>query len=181
MILDATAGNRTMWQTKKVEDIIYIDIEKKLKRKPTIFADCTNTPFLSETFDTIFYDPPQMWGGEPFHHEAVGFLLRRQWARSKPYAWTYYGWDKYKTRNELIVFIYRAQKEFQRILKYDGLLWLKWNECKISLNRILVIFIDWTEVMRLYVNDPTHTASKHQTYWICLSKKKKETMQTTLT
>ena len=180
MILDATAGNRTMWQTKKAEDIIYIDIEKQLKTKPTIFADNTNTPFLSEIFDTIFYDPPHRWGGEPFFHGQVGFLQKRQWARTKPFAWTYYGWDKYKTRLQLIKHIYHAQKEFKRILKQDGLLWLKWNECEISLNRILAIFSDWTEIMRLYISDPTHTASKHQTYWICLTKKKKEIMQTTL-
>ena len=180
MILDATAGNRSMWQHKTSENIIYLDIEKRLKHKPTIFADNTNTPFLSGIFDTIFYDPPHRWGGEPFEHGQVSFLQKRQWARTKPFAFTYYGWDKYKTRVSLIRHIYMAQKEFYRILKDDGVLWLKWNDCGIELRRVLTIFADWTELMRLYIQDPTHTASEKQTYWVCLSKEKRDIKQTAL-
>jgi len=63
MILDATAGNRTMWKVKDAEGIIYIDMERRLMNKPTIFADNNTTPFLDKAFDTIFYDPPHKWGG----------------------------------------------------------------------------------------------------------------------
>jgi hypothetical protein len=34
MILDATAGNRSIYQYKKSENIIFIDIEKQLWTKP---------------------------------------------------------------------------------------------------------------------------------------------------
>jgi len=179
MILDATAGNRTMYETKNVKSIIYIDIEKQLWRKPTIFADCTRTPFKSKTFHTIFFDPPHTWGRPTFDFKTARFLKSRQWAREHPYGHTYYGWDKYKNRQELIAFIYRAQKEFLRILRDDGLLWLKWCEVDIPLLHILAIFENWRILLKLNIEDPTHTFGKGQTYWICMCKK--EGYQTELT
>ena len=62
MILDATAGNRTMWQTKQADGIIYIDMEKRLEVKPTIFCSNEQTPFRDNTFDNIFYDSPHTYG-----------------------------------------------------------------------------------------------------------------------
>jgi len=47
-----------MWTHKNSKNIIYIDIEKQLWNKPTIYADCTQTPFKDKTFDAIFFDPP---------------------------------------------------------------------------------------------------------------------------
>jgi hypothetical protein len=180
MILDATAGNRTMYECKQTDSIIYIDMEKKLKVKPTIFADNTNTPFLDATFDTIFYDPPHLWGNKegytPFYPKEY-----KKWASEhKPFAFTYYGWDKYQSREALIAHIYRAQKEFARIIKPNGLLWLKWNETRIPLNRILTIFAEWHVLLILRINDITQTWGTAQTFWVCLTKKKGEMKQTTL-
>jgi len=180
MILDATAGNRTMWKHKNTENIIYIDIEKKLERKPTIFADNANTPFLSESFDTIFYDPPHAWGMEGHYHTYPNRSspLYKKWGdEGVP---RYYGWDIYKTHSQLAAHIYKAQKEFQRILKDGGLLWLKWNEMTIPLHKILGIFNEWQEMLRIYVKHPSQTAGKAQTYWVCLIKEKRETTQTAL-
>ena len=180
MILDATAGNRTMWKHKNTENIIYIDIEKKLERKPTIFTDNTNTPFLSGIFDTIFYDPPHGWGDKTiwyaYKHRSKEYF--EKWGDRKiP---RYYGTDKYKSRSELVAHIYHAQKEFYRILKDDGLLWLKWNEYSIPLARLLTFFGDWRELMRIYVCAPSQTFGEQQTYWVCLTKEKRETTQTAL-
>jgi hypothetical protein len=180
MILDATAGNRSMWRHKNTPNIIYIDIEKKLERKPTIFADNTKTPFLSGIFDTIFYDPPHSWRQDLFWasfptHEEYSKLYK-----PKKCVVAYYGWDKYKNQQELLVHLWRAQKEFHRILKDDGLLWLKWNVQNISIRRVLLLFEDWKELLRLYIKAPSQTAGKSQTYWICLMKEKKEFKQTTL-
>lgn len=180
MILDATAANRTMWLSKDMEGIIYIDMEKKLEVKPMIYCDNTNTPFLPKFFDTIFYDPPFGWGeGHP--------LYKYPDAASVPY-WVskygsiprYYGWDKHKNQQELIVHLYRAQKEFHRILKDDGVLWLKWNVIKISIHRVLSIFELWFVMLELPVKAPTQTAGKSQTYWVCLMKKKRDYVQSTL-
>lgn len=180
MILDATAGNRTMWNWKNVPDIIYIDIEKKLERKPTLFADNTNTPFLPETFDTIFYDPPHGWGeGSTFYKypDSKSFKERWQGYGEVP---RYYGWDKFKMKTQLIHHIYNAQKEFCRILKDDGLLWFKWNEVKIPLRKVLPVFDRWAVLLFLYIKSPTQTAGTKQTFWICMTKKREKEMQTRL-
>jgi len=180
MILDATAGNRTMWLYKNCPDIIYTDIEKKLKNKPTIYADNTNTPFLPQTFDTIFYDPPHNWGGGDEPNPVYPSEIKKWAQKHKPFAFTYYGWDKYKTRVALMAHVYHAQKEFMRILKDDGLLWFKWNEMRIPVDRILACFTDWVQLLTLRVDDVSHTAGKGQTFWICFTKKREKTQQSTL-
>ena len=180
MILDATAGNRTMWKHKNTENIIYIDIEKKLERKPTIYADNTNTPFLSGIFATIFYDPPFIIRkGEGTFFSRPGTSKRVQKTMGLG-GFSFYGVGRYTTKQALIAHIYRAEKEFTRILKDDGVLWLKWNETDISLNRILSLFTDWHELLRIYVRSPSQTIGKAQTYWVCLTKEKRETTQTAL-
>ena len=180
MILDATAGNRTMWEHKKCPDIIHLDMDREIQIKPDILADNTTTPFSEKTFSDIFYDPPHTWGGGVYF-----FSFRNEAERAKIYPHvhgvpTYYGWDKYKTREGLISHIHRAQLEFYRILKDDGILWLKWNEMSIPLNRVLVIFNQWLVLMKLYVNDPTHTAGTAQTFWVCMCKEKGDYKQKTL-
>jgi len=180
MILDATAGNRTMWQWKDCPDILHIDMDNELEVKPDMLADNTQLPFLPQTFNTIFYDPPHTWGG---HTHYFSFRNRAERAKVFPHCTgvpTYYGWDKYKTKDALINHLNRAAKEFRRVLKDDGLLWIKWNEMSMPLRTILVIFREWVELMRLYVHDPSHTAGQAQTYWILLTKEKGEGIQTTL-
>jgi len=180
MILDATAGNRTMWHDKKAEHTIYIDIEKKLTVKPTIFADNTNTPFSDKQFSIIFYDPPHGWGeGHPFYKYPDAESFKKKWPGYGDIP-RYYGWDKCKNQQELIVHIWRAQKEFHRILQDDGLLWLKWNTQLISIHRVLALFDLWIKMLELPIKAPTQTAGRSQTYWICLAKKRIEFVQNTL-
>lgn len=180
MILDAGAGNRTMWRTKNADDIIYIEIERKIERKPTIFASNIQTPFLDKSFDTIFFDPPHGWGeGHPFFAIPDHATFHKMWPGYGAIP-RYYGWDKFKNQQELLVYLWRVQKELHRILKDDGLLWLKWNETLIRLYRILIIFEDWNEMLRLYIKAPTQTAGKAQTYWVCLMKEKRDYVQATL-
>lgn len=180
MILDATAGNRTMWQHKRHPHIIYIDVEKKLEVKPTMWASNEHTPFPDELFDAIFYDPPHNWGGAIHYFSFPSKAERMEVFPNASGIPTYYGWDKFKTRNRLIKHIYNTQKEFRRILKPDGLLWFKWNEMRIALSRILGAFAEWQVLLTLYIEDPTHTAGHHQTYWICMCKKEGKTLQTPL-
>jgi len=180
MILDATAGNRTMWECKNNPNVIYLDMEKRLEIKPTIFADHRQLPFKDEVFDTIFYDPPHYWGNAVHYFSFPNRELRQTVFPDTSGIPTYYGWDKYKTKSGLIKSIYQAQKEFWRVLKKDGLLWLKWNELAIELRKILAIFNRWRVMMTLYIQDPTHTAGKHQTYWVCLCKDLRKAAQTTL-
>jgi len=180
MILDATAGNRTMWQYKNSPDIIHMDMDRELQVKPDILADNTNTPFLDKTFTDIFYDPPHTWGG------GISFFsFRNAKEREKVFPHvtgvpTYYGWDKYKTKDALINHINKASKEFYRILKDDGILWIKWNEMSMPLKTIKTIFHQWIILMELYINDPSHTAGQAQTFWVCMCKEKGEYKQQTL-
>lgn len=180
MILDATAGNRTMWLIRDNENVVYIDIEKKLQHKPMIFADNTNTPFLDKSFNTIFYDPPHDFGAPPFDHTLKLTPETVEYIKHHPFCTTYYGWDKYKNQQALIVHIYKAQKEFYRILADDGLLWFKWTEIKVSLHKVLSLFCDWHVLIEINIADPTRTWGKKKVFWVCMTKIKREYKQETL-
>jgi len=180
LILDATAGNRTMWKHKTSDSIIYIDLERKLKHKPTIFADNTNTPFLSSSFDTIFFDPPHDYGRDDSDILGMSRIQKKYAKKTEKRLHSYYGWKYVPTRVEMIKLLYNAQKEFHRILKNDGLLWLKWCELKFTIDRVLAIFHEWTELLRVPVTSTSHTMGQAQTYWICLTKEKREDTQTEL-
>jgi hypothetical protein len=180
MILDATAGNRTMWQTKISDKIIYIDMERKLQTKPTLFADNMATPFRDATFTSIFYDPPHDFGAKPFDHEMRPLAVNREYIKHHPFSTTYYGWDKYATKMDLIKHLWQAQHEFYRILTHDGLLWVKWCEIALPINKLLSIFADWSLLLEIKVRSPTQTWGSKQTWWLCLCKKSMESRQTTL-
>lgn len=180
MNLDATAGNQTMWVNKGWEHIFHIDMERKLTVKPDMFCLNTQTPFQDSIIDNIFYDPPHLFG----HHNSLFSIpdrgtFRQIYPEEKGIP-RYYGADKYKTQTALIHHVYDAQKEFLRILKEDGLLFLKWNESCIHINTILRLFEDWHELLRIPVklNNPNRTT--RQTYWIVLGKKKKKNVQISL-
>jgi hypothetical protein len=174
MILDATAGNRVIWTYKKSENIIYADIEKQLWVKPTIIADNRQLPFQDKTFHTIFFDPPHDWGDEPFDFKIAKWDKSRRLVRNYAYGYTYYGWDKYKTKKELIKYIYNAQIELHRVLKDDGLLFVKWCEMRMSRKSLLALLDRWRLLMEIAVGDPLHTLGKSQTWWLIMEKKEKE-------
>lgn len=180
MILDATAGNRTMWKHKKCEGIIYSDIEKNLKVKPTIFADNRQLPFRDETFSTIFFDPPHDIGVDDSDILTMGKFALKEARATEKRLHTYYGLYYIKTVDDMIKLLYYTQKEFMRILKYSGLLWLKWNDVAMQLNRVLAIFADWKILLIIPQTSTSHTMGTKQTYWVCMIKEKKETKQVTL-
>jgi hypothetical protein len=172
MILDATAGNRSIYQYKKSENIIFIDIEKQLWTKPTMFADSRKLPFQGKAFHTVIFDPPHDWGGDPFDFKTGEFLKSRQWGRTKPYQFTYYGWDKYRYKHEMIKYLYESQKEFARVTADTGLLIVKWCEVRIPLKRLLAILTEWRLLIEIPVHDPNHTYGESQTYWLIMEKRK---------
>ena len=180
MILDATAANRTMWKSKDNPNIIYLDMEKRIPVKPTIFANNTQTPFTDKSFTEIFYDPPHGWEYEPFMHYTKGVPPDERYPPEEWKKQTYYGWMQYKNQQSLIVHIYKAQKEFHRILTDDGLLWVKWNECRIKIDRVLALFEDWDKLMKIKVEDPTHTKGWQNTWWVVMAKIKRDYKQSML-
>jgi len=185
-ILDATASNRSMWKTKDSEYIIFMDIEKALEIKPDLIRDCRDTGFPNESIGTIFYDPPHWWGdktGNTFWtcRNKLEDIAFRKRVNSKPRGYTYYGTDKYKTKTQLLRFIYDSQKEFYRILKRDGILWLIWSEVKLPLSKIIVFFKDWFEMIRLPISSPLQSMGKNQNYWVMFMKRPLTHKQTEIT
>lgn len=180
MILDATAGWRRMWHKKQVNTIIYSDIEKQLKPKPTIFADNRKLPFKGSSFSTIFFDPPHDIGRDDSDLLTMGKLRLKEAKATERRLHTYYGLQYVKTVNDMIKLIYYSQKEFYRVLEDGGLLWLKWCNVAMPLDRVLAIFSDWIILLKQPVTSEFHTMGKSQTYWVCLLKEKRESVQTTL-
>ena len=181
LTLDATAGNQKMWVTKEKERIIHIDVVKELAVKPNCWMDSRRLAFKDEIFDTIFFDPPYyggvqrgtMWFATP-DKETWDKMVQKNNPGGKSGEFpSYYGVDLYKTKSALIAYIYNSVKEFERVLKQDGLLWLKWNEARIPLNNILVIFKEkWALLLRIKVSKAEGSVSKKiATYWCLFSKK----------
>jgi DNA modification methylase len=155
-------------------------MEKKLTVKPIIFCSNTQTPFADLTFHSIFYDPPHFFNDKGSFYsipDSKTFLEKWQGYGTIP---RYYGGDKYKTQMALLRHVFEAQKEFHRILKADGLLWLKWNETYITINTILHLFEKWQVLLQIPVrlNNPSRT--QRQTYWVCMYKKVQREVQVQL-
>ena len=165
MMLDATAGNRLMWQRKEGErrippNVVFMDKEINLGWPPDIIADFTHCPFRGNIFTCVFFDPPYSWHIAPWHEHPSGYQLgvgRKGWHKG-----TFYG--RFENRRDLIVSIYKAQKEFQRITKR---LCFKWNEYSISLWNILSLFKKWT-IQNTKVFKANKKRSNYKTYWITL-------------
>ena len=180
MILDSNAGNQTMWKFKESEDILHIDMNKRLAVKPDIFCCNTQAPFQDCLFDSIFIDPPHFFGDKSSIYafpDPASFVAKFKGYGDIP---RYYGGDIYKTQTELLRYVFRQQNECHRIRKDAGLLWLKWNESMISLNTILSLFEKWNVLLKIPVRLSNPNRTEKQTYWICMSKKKTKEVQTTL-
>jgi len=171
MILDATAGNRTMWKKKDSDNIVYIDQGTRLQVPPDVICDHTKAPFRDGVFDTIFFDPPHRWAWEGSYFSFQNVEDAAEIWGEKSGVITYYGWDIYKTRGDLIRYLYKANLELCRLLKDDGLLWLKWNELEINLMQILSLFDKWDMLIEFPVSDPRQRKKDVQTFWCCLEKR----------
>jgi len=177
-ILDATAGERSIWNTKDDPRILWIDIEPALDFTPDIIMDCTKTQFPDESISTIFFDPPHIWGDKPGENlyslrnlkEQKRFYEKRNfkaipWGRQP-----YYGSDKYQSKSELLLFIHKAQREFYRIIKKDGMLWVKWNETKLKMGKIVPFFKNWNLMLIFPISSPLQRLGDKQTYWLMFMK-----------
>lgn len=180
MILDANAGNQTMWVTKDDKDILHIDMNKKLTVKPDIFCSNTQTPFADGSFDTIFIDPPHFYGDvSSIYSIPDAETFKQKWADYGDIP-RYYGGDLYKNQTELLAYVQKQQKECYRIIKDDGILWLKWNETMISINTILNLYENWHILLKIPVRLSNPNRTTKQTYWVCMKKNKKKIMQASL-
>jgi len=173
-ILDATCSNRAMWRIKDNKHILFIDIEPELQIKPDIIIDCRKTNLPSESINMVFFDPPHWWGdkvGTMFYTCRNDEDKKELIKKHGDGGYSYYGTDKYPTKSALLSFIHKAQEEFYRIMKNDGVLWLIWSEAKIPLFKILPFFKNWDELIRLQVSNTHQTLSSVQNWWIMFMKK----------
>lgn len=181
MILDATAGNRIIWKNKNPDSIIFIDIEKQLERKPTLFADNRLLPFKDGVFHTILFDPPHAWSFDSiFYGIPDAETYHKNHPNDNRQAPAYYGMNLYKSKTSLLKAIYSAQEEFLRVLSDDGLLWFNWSELRIELRKVLVLFEEWTELIRLRVKSPNQQLSECANYWVAFAKNRFPYKQTKL-
>ncbi len=162
MMLDATAGNRLIWENKNPPHTIFIDKEVRLKQPPHVFADNTRLPFREHIFDCILFDPP------------FGINMPPWWTnpeskpgRHKDYVPAFYG--DFKSKRELLSYIHKAQKEFQR---YTNRLCLKWCERNVNLWNILSFFTrdGWRKIHELQIKEKQGTRAWRnvgkRTYWV---------------
>ena len=168
-ILDATAANRTIYEVKDSDKIIFLDIERKLSRKPTIFADDQHLPFSDHVFHTIIFDPPYYWSnGQP---DSYGIpdaeTFNKVWGENRKYP-RYYGTDKFKSRTGLVAYLHRSFSEFARVLTTNGLLWVKWSESVLSIDRFLVLCNKFELLLKIEVKDKLRTQGIQQTFWLAL-------------
>lgn len=175
-ILDATAGNRMIWKDKESPFILYIDIEPELEFPPDRVIDCSDTDFSDGRFTVIFFDPPhtysnrkplQRWHSCRNKKELAQFNEKYNQKRA---GLSYYGEDKYKTKIAWLAFLNKAQREFQRILSEDGMLWMKWSEMRLPLDKVLPLFKNWTLKLKFYIGSPHQKKGGAQTYWLMFMK-----------
>ena len=61
-VLDAAAGNRTIWTVKNDPRVLFIDVEPDLDIPADRLLDCTCTGFPDKSFHHIIFDPPHEFG-----------------------------------------------------------------------------------------------------------------------
>jgi len=156
MLLDATAGNRTIWPNKNPPYIIFMDKEIKLWFPPHLFADFRYCPFRDNVFSCVIFDPPHKitTNPPPWWAKPDG----RKTDKSHGAGW--YGW--WNNKRECIASIDAAQKEFARI---SNRLCFKWGEVDLSLWKILGVFTKW-KIIQEKLHHHHNKRGKNKSWWV---------------
>lgn len=124
-ILDACCGSKMFWFDTSRHDTVYMDNReldtklcdgRRLVIEPDVVADFRDMPFPDETFTLVVFDPP--------HLIRAG---RTSWLALK------YGVLGNDWRDDLR----KGFAECFRVLKPNGILIFKWNECQVKLRDVL--------------------------------------------
>jgi len=155
IILDACCGGRQFWFDKNNKSVLYADcrvMQPKIvgsgkdarirKCLPEKVMDFRNMDIGDNTFLLVVFDPPHLFLGEnSFLAQSYGRLDKKTWKED----------------------IKKGFLECFRVLKENGILVFKWNECDIPLKEILKL----TEYKPLF-GHPSGKAQK--THWVCFMK-----------
>lgn len=117
------------WFDKQNPLVVFADIRREkhilcdgrtLEVNPDIIADFTDMPFADASFRLVVFDPPHLDNANPDSYMALkyGTLRRGLWQQDLKH-----GFD-----------------ECMRVLEPNGFLVFKWNESRVTVNRILEIF-----------------------------------------
>ena len=147
-ILDACCGSKMFWFDTSRHDTVYMDNReldtklcdgRRLVIEPDVVADFRDMPFPDETFSLVVFDPP--------HLIRAG---RTSWLALK------YGVLGNDWREDLR----KGFAECFRVLKPDGILVFKWNECQVKLK----------DVLRLTEEQPLIGDRRGKTHWMIFIK-----------
>ena len=152
IILDACCGSRMFWFDKENPNVLFQDIRnieytlcdgRKLQIHPDVIADFTSMPYQDESFKLVVFDPPHLDNAneDSFMAQKYGTLRRYKWQDD----------------------LRKGFDECMRVLEPNGILIFKWNETRVSVNRILEIFEE-----RPLFGHKSGKASK--THWMCFMK-----------
>jgi hypothetical protein len=154
-ILDACCGGRQFWFNKEHSDVLFIDNrvmppkkvgtgkdERIRKCLPDKVMDFRKMDLPDNYFRLVVFDPPHLFLGEnSFMAQSYGRLDKQSW------------------RQDLKM----GFNECFRVLKEDGILIFKWNECDVPLSEVLKL----TDQKPLF----GHPSGKSQkTHWLCFMK-----------
>jgi len=157
IVLDVCCGPKGMWFDKNDERALYLDIRCEdyiidsnaaypnggvISISPDVIGDFTDINQPDNTFWHIVFDPPHIPQNNP---TAV---------ITKTYGHLSGEWKE---------MLRQGFKECFRVLKPNGTLIFKWNECRIPVKEILAL----TDKKPLYGHK---SGKKMQTHWICFIK-----------
>ena len=154
-VLDVCCGPRGMWFDKRNplamftdrrNDTITMDYPSghyEERIEPDMVADFTDLPFPDNTFALVVMDPPHIAG----QTEASGRIVKR------------YG----MLTGDWLDMLRRGFAECFRVLRPEGTLIFKWNECRIPVKEILPL----SPVPPLFGHKSGKTM---QTHWIAFLK-----------
>ena len=167
IIIDLTAGNRHIYGGKTIPDelkdptdtIIFCDIERNLRIPPNIICDNTHLPIRDKTVHKIVYDPPQWNFGTSIH----GDPQEKRGSGNRSWRASY--WGNFKNVKTLFRLFVGGTRESSRVLKENGMLYLKWCDAIVPLRRIIQVFSNFAEIGRK--EWPSRSGrSTTRTYWI---------------
>lgn len=122
-----------MHKIKERDDIIFMDKEPRLARKPDIIARWESIPFPDNYFHCVIFDPPHFIGETTSYAKDPSVLPN---GSKRQFGW--YGC--FKTRHEAVSELIKAQREIARV---SPRMCLKWSDQFIPLHNILGIFDNW--------------------------------------
>ena len=165
MMLDATAGHRSMWRNKNPPNTIFIDRELALYKPPDVFADFRFCPFRDNVFECVIFDPPYYIRNDNnwyFWNPDGKKIDKRTKDHPNPTKITHYG--LYRSKKEVLTNLIGGSREFYRISKR---LCFQWGEGVFSLWQVLPLFKPWKMIYkREIIKKRAGLKRKSSLFWV---------------